>query len=275
LSTIAHVREIDGELEKLLASLTPEEWRLPAVKDWRVRDVAAHLLDTNLRRLSLDRDGHRPEGAAPPGDPDSFQGWVELLNRLNADWIQAAQRLSPAVILDLLRVTNAQVTAYFEGLDPEARATFGVRWARESEGKVWLDVAREFTEKWHHQQQIREAVGRPLLDAPHLLQPLLEALLRALPLAYEAVEAPPGTAVLVIASDLSEGRWLLRRDDGEWNLYRAEAGTAPGATVRMAGETLWKLLMKQVSPEQARSRAETWGPEEWVRPLFSAVGVMA
>ena len=38
----------------LLASLSDDEWRQPSLCDgWTVKDVAAHLLDTQLRKLSM------------------------------------------------------------------------------------------------------------------------------------------------------------------------------------------------------------------------------
>ena len=39
---------------------------------------------------------------------------------------------------------------------------------------VWLDVAREYRERFVHQQQIREATGRPRLS-PELTAPVLTA----------------------------------------------------------------------------------------------------
>ena len=33
--------------------------------------------------------------------------------------------------------------------------------AGEAVSANWFDVAREFTERWHHQQQIRLAIGGP------------------------------------------------------------------------------------------------------------------
>jgi hypothetical protein len=54
----AHLlREVDGRLLELLGSLRADEWDLATVApEWRVRDVAAHLLDSVLRKLSLVRD---------------------------------------------------------------------------------------------------------------------------------------------------------------------------------------------------------------------------
>ena len=49
---------------ELLRSLPPDEWEIQTVAPaWKVKDVAAHLLDTQLRKLSLVRDGYT---AAPP-----------------------------------------------------------------------------------------------------------------------------------------------------------------------------------------------------------------
>ena len=54
----AHLfRKVDERLIDLLSSLTPGEWDLPTIAPlWKVRDVAAHLLDTALRKLSIVRD---------------------------------------------------------------------------------------------------------------------------------------------------------------------------------------------------------------------------
>ena len=49
---------LDQKLVELLRSLTSEEWERLATPKWRVKDVAGHLLDSNLRRLSIARDGY-------------------------------------------------------------------------------------------------------------------------------------------------------------------------------------------------------------------------
>jgi hypothetical protein len=51
----AHLlRRVDEKLIGLLGSLTDAEWNLQTVaRRWKVRDVAAHLLDTVLRENSL------------------------------------------------------------------------------------------------------------------------------------------------------------------------------------------------------------------------------
>jgi hypothetical protein len=65
-----------------------------------VKDVVAHLLDVELRRLSIQRDGYR---APPPAVRiTTYEGLVAYLDGLNAEWTRAAQRPSPRVLIDLL-----------------------------------------------------------------------------------------------------------------------------------------------------------------------------
>jgi Mycothiol maleylpyruvate isomerase N-terminal domain len=51
------LRTVDGDLTGLLRSLSAHEWDHQTIAPlWKVRDVAAHLLDTALRKLSMARD---------------------------------------------------------------------------------------------------------------------------------------------------------------------------------------------------------------------------
>lgn len=50
-------RPLDAALISLLHSLNTEDWHRPTVaRLWSVKDVAAHLLDGNIRLLSIQRD---------------------------------------------------------------------------------------------------------------------------------------------------------------------------------------------------------------------------
>ncbi len=52
-------REINGHLLALLRSLTADDWHRPTTSSQRnVKDIASHLLDGSVRRLSLMRDGY-------------------------------------------------------------------------------------------------------------------------------------------------------------------------------------------------------------------------
>ena len=149
---------LDDELLSLLKGLRTEDWNKPTVAGtWRVRDVAAHLLDGNIRALSMQRD--RYFGEQPP-EIKGYRDLVNWLNQLNGDWIKAMNRLSPQMLILLHEATGQLTSEYFSSLDPSDEAIFAVDWAGENKSYNWMHVAREYTEKWHHQQQIRDATDK-------------------------------------------------------------------------------------------------------------------
>ena len=152
------LRRVDEKLIELLRSLPASEWDAQTVAPrWQVRDVAAHLLDTVLRKLSIVRDSWYVETV----DVRSPQDVVTLVNRLNEEGVSVYRRLSPPVLIDLMKLACEQSAGFHESLDPYAPAVFGVSWAGEATSPNWFDTARELTERWHHQQQIRLATDRP------------------------------------------------------------------------------------------------------------------
>lgn len=116
---------------------------------------------------------------------------MAYFNRLNAEWVTAIRHLSPAVLTEPLATSGAEYARFLASLDPWALAAFAVAGAGETGSPNSFHVARGYTEKWHHQQQIREAVGQtaPLL-APKLFRPFLKTVARGLPHAYRAAGAP-------------------------------------------------------------------------------------
>jgi uncharacterized protein (TIGR03083 family) len=259
------------ELMALLRGLAPGDWARPtACAGWSVKDIAAHLLDTGLRRLSFGRDRFTP----PAPGIASYADLVAYLNRLNAEWVTATRRLSPEVLMDLIDNMAPQVQEFFAALDPHAEAQFGVAWAGEEYSPVWFDIGREYTERWLHQQQIREAVGAPGLVARQWLHPALDIFMRALPHTYQAVPAQPGESILFAIEGEAGDDWTLRRETQGWRLFTGRA-EASAARVGLDQETAWKLLSKGLSPDAARRRVRIEGDRKLGEPIFGAVAVMA
>src|SRR5258708_3043367 len=98
----AHLlRRVDERLTHLLSSLKPDEWDLQTIAGlWKVRDVAAHLLDTALRKLSLARDSWRVESV----EIQSPQNLISLVNRMNREGVTVYRRLSPPLLIDMMKV---------------------------------------------------------------------------------------------------------------------------------------------------------------------------
>jgi len=177
-------------LIELLRSLSPEDWDKPTLASlWTVKDITAHLLDTNLGTISY-AEGYF--GKQSPGITD-YQSLVNYINELNAVWVKAMHRVSPAQLIRLLEITNSQYVDCLAALDPFAPSRFSVAWAGEGQSLNWFHIAREYTEKWHHQQQIREAVNKSGLMNYELFHPCIDTFMRGLPHTYRNVAANTGT----------------------------------------------------------------------------------
>jgi hypothetical protein len=269
--------EVSRCLVALLRALSPGEWHLPTASSRRtVKDVASHLLDGSLRRLSMQRDGYRP--ADGRGGPRAGEPLVEFLNRLNDEWEVGTRRLSPAVLVGLTEWADAQLAELFRALDPHGPAIFPVAWAGEDESRNWMDVARDYTEKWHHTQQIFDATGRTstILNR-HLGHPCLDTFMRALPVAFRHVEAPLGCVVAVAVSGEAGGGWYVERRERGWD-QTAEPARPPAATVAMDQDTAWKLVTKRRGREAARRQfpgIRVTGDEPLGLHVLDMVSVMA
>ena len=89
IETVELFPAIHAELIGLLRSLDDEDWARPTLaRAWRVRDVVAHLLDGDLRKLSGGRDRHPITSRTVA----SFTDIVDLINELNAGGVSYAAR---------------------------------------------------------------------------------------------------------------------------------------------------------------------------------------
>jgi uncharacterized protein (TIGR03083 family) len=263
---------LHSELIALLRGLGPDDWPRPtACALWSVRDIAAHLLDDDLRRLSFHRDGQTVPADAPVGDAPSL---VALINRMNAEWVAVARRLSPRVVIDLLEVTGPQVVELFRSMDPFAPAHWAVAWAGEEQSAHWFDVGRDYTERWLHQQQIRDAVGAPPLTDPEWLHPVLDLFVRALPHTFREVKAAVGTTMRMAIEGPAGGTWTLRRDTSGWRLYAGEAPN-PAAVVTLSDDSAWRLFSKGLAPDAARARVRIEGDQALGAVTLRSLAVMA
>jgi uncharacterized protein (TIGR03083 family) len=258
-----------AELLGLLRGLTREHWALPTVcPGWSVRDIALHLLGDDLGRLSRTRDHFR--GQTEPGADESI---VDLVNRLNELWVAATRRLSPGVLCDLLSVSGEWTLAYFVTLDLD---TVGgpVSWAGPEPAPVWLDIAREYTERWHHQQQIRDAVAAPELTARRLFAPVLATFAHALPHTFRDTDAMDGSSVHLHIAGEAGGDWSIRRESAQWHLYVGAPDRA-NARVTIDQSLAWRLFTRGLVPAEAEESATIEGDRELGRQILRTVAVIA
>lgn len=280
LRTADRFAPLAARLLDLLRELEPEDWVRPATRRWRVRDVVAHLVDTDLRRVARHRDGHV---GPPPSRPIASASDLQvLIDELNESWVAASARLSPAILLELLELSSGrcvEALVALEAASADAPAAFPVAWAGQSSSPVWFDVARELTDRWHHQQQIRRVTGRPFLDDPLFACPVLETFLYALPPAYATADAAPGTSVEIVAAAPVDTAWRLVRSDDAWQLARGAAAprgpALPSANASLVAdpESLALALTRSIPVAEARARVRVSGRAELATPFFAALAM--
>lgn len=263
---------LDNKLIELLNSLTAEEWNSQTVaKLWKVKDVASHLLDGNLRALSTSRDNYFGE---KPENIQSYQDLVDFLNHLNMSWTSATKRLSPQVIINLLEITGKEYTQHLQTLNPFENAIFSVAWAGQETSPNWFHIAREYTEKFLHQQQIRDAVGRQGIMTKELFYPFVDTFMFAFPYTFSNISAENGTVVSIEVSTEIGGIWSIVKTDKGWNLDKGE-NFNPTSKIVSDPETVWKLFSKSWKPEQVMDKVKITGNIDLAKQALNIVAVMA
>ncbi|WP_220039844.1 hypothetical protein [Nonomuraea aridisoli] len=231
-----------------------------------VKDVAAHVLGEHIGRLSIHRDGfhvlHPAEGEAFPG----------FLDRINEEWVIAVRRISPPMLIDLLSTFGDQIV---RSGGPSAWTLSAARCAGPAPGRTpyWLDVAREYTEYWTHQQQICEATGRAGLTESRYLGPVIDTFLRALPHTLRDIAAPPGVAVQVSVTGPGGGIWTCIRNPGRWELHH-RPHPQPAAHLELDADTTWRLCTRGITPGRAAERARIDGDEHLATAALHIVSII-
>ncbi len=257
-------------LVEVLETLEPEEWDAPtACPGWSVHDLAAHILGGHVSQLSIGRDGYQRSWIVA----DEWDDLVIALNELNEEWVRTMGRMSPRLMIDLLKSTGYLANQSLQSLDPHEVGPI-VGWASPQPAPAWLHIAREYTEYWHHQQQIREAVGRPLLTDPHWFAPVLATFVHGMPRAYSDLSAPVGTAVRVAISGASGGVWLVVRGDGGWALHEDEP-IVPAAHVTIDEIDAWKVFTKGINKTDVEARVVVEGDRELGSKVLNTVSIIA
>jgi len=249
--------ELEAKLLELLRSLTPEDWEKQTLAPkWMVKDVAAHLLDTQTRKLAAARHGYKPENSKKL----SSEQLISLINHLNAEGIRQYRQLSPDELISRMDSASRESAEYHRALDPFGLAMFPVSWAGEEESANWFDTAREFTERWHHQQQIRLAVNKPGIMTREFYFPVLDCFMRGLPHAYRNVSAKSGSLAEFNISGECGGKWFLFRDGDAWKLVASPAGEKISETT-IPQDIAWRIFTKGIATVDARVQVQVTGDE--------------
>jgi uncharacterized protein (TIGR03083 family) len=237
------------ELVALLGALSADEWMLAtACPGWPVHAVASHLLGVELGNVSLRRD----HWAVSPGAGEDPGAW---LNAFNQEWVDAARRISPPLLIQCLDLAARGFEAYVATLDLDALGG-PVEWATGSDpAPVWLDIAREYMERYIHQQQIRDATGWPALGAD-FAAPVLATAAHALPMALQGVSRAAGTVAVFRADGPGGGTWYLVQAAAGWELGAGQPPHPPVCEVSTTVDGAIKLYARDPAAPPPMQRGD-------------------
>ena len=261
------------QLLELFSKLEAQEWEQPTIcSGWTVKDIGLHLLGDDIGYLS----GARDHFSNPFFQNKDLQRWKSLVNNINEAnelWVKATARISPKLLADLLDLTGKQFYEYVQSLDQ--MATGGVvNWAGPDPAPVWLDIAREYTERWVHQQQIRDAVKKPGLKEKRFFHPVLDTFVRALPQTYKDIPVVNGTALKFVITGEAGDTWYLIGEANRWSLSQG-IELQPVTVVTMDQEICWRLFTKGMNKDQARVQTLIEGDQKLGEKLLETVSIIA
>ncbi len=261
------------QLLELLSSFDAEEWEKPTIcPGWTVKDIALHLLGDDIGYLSRNRD-HFSNSFFQDKDLHEWKSLVENINEANELWVKATARTSPKLLIDLLELSGKQFYGYMQTLDQMAMGG-AVSWAGPDPAPVWLDTAREYTERWMHQQQIRDAVNKPGLKDRRFFHPVLDTFIRALPHTYRNVPVTGATDLKFVVLGEAGDQWYLVGDANKWTLFK-NVTLQPASVVTMDQETCWRLFTKGLSKKEARQKTSIRGNQKLGELLLDTVTIIA
>ena len=168
---------------------------------------------------------------------------------------------------------EVQVAEFVRDLDPYGRALFSVSWAGEDVSENWFDPAREYTERWHHQQQVRDAVSKPGILTNEFYYPVLDTFMRALPFNYRNTHAEAGTVLQVSITGDGGGEWFLEKGV-QWVLDKKNSSPV-NTKISIDGNIAWKLFTKSWRKESITNNISIEGDATLAEPVLDMVTVVA
>jgi uncharacterized protein (TIGR03083 family) len=251
--TISDLMAVWSSFGALLAELDDAQWTAPTcLPGWDVRSVVAHVIGTESMLL----------GEPTPSDeidPAEYEHVRNDMGRINEAWVVSMRDTAPVELqqrfadhagrrLDVLRAMEPDEWDE-EGFTPAGRDTYG-RFMRIRVFDCWL-----------HEQDVRDAVGRPGHDSGPAVETVLDEMSSAIGYVVgKKAGAPAGSRVTFVLTgdsgrelhvDVGERAALVDRLDGE-----------PTVTLTMPAGVFTRLAAGRVGVESVRERIDVDGDLE-------------
>ncbi len=246
---ISRLDEVWGDIVQLCDGLTDEQWATPTdCPGWTVKDNVAHMIGTE-RMLA----GEQPEPAEGSGDQPHVRNDI---GKVNEQWIAGYRDWDGARVLDEFRAVTAKRLDALRAMTTEEWDREG--FTPEGPGPYRQFMAIRVFDCWYHDQDIREALGRPGgLDGP--VADLSVGRVRDKALGYvvgkKAAAPPDSTVVFEVAGDPPLVAAVAVPPEGRATLLET-APDSPTTRISLDRRTFTRLAGGRWSGDRARAEGD-------------------
>ena len=261
--------KIDNELLDIVKNLDEDDWDKKTIyPNWKVKDVFSHIIDTSIRKLSSQRDHYFYK--YDTSVIKSYNDLVVYIEKLADSWADVTRRISPRILITIFSIIKDELYDYIKSVDPNGQALFSVAWAGEEVSENWFDNAREFTEHWIHQQEIRDALNLTPLNRPEVILPIMETFIRSIPVAYNKKEVDG--KLQIITNGVVDKKYCLEKINGKYEIFE---GVIEKATSIITVDCFMfcKMLARIIDIEDFNYEIE--GDLSFGRILLESIALMA
>ncbi len=252
--TVEALTEVWASIAALLESLDDEHWRRRTpLPGWDVHDNVAHIAGTEASLL----------GEAPPDveiDRDAIDHVRNDIGAMNETWVVAMRGLSPAQMLARFRQVTDRRLDVLQSMSQEGWDAASFTPAGPSTYGRFMQI-RVF-DCWLHEQDMRDAVGRPGHESGLAVEVTLDELTTAMGFVVgKRAGVGPGHGVTFALTDGGAVVRHIHVEVGE-RAHVVGALSAPAtATLTMPVGVMTRLAAGRLSAADGRPRVAVDGDE--------------
>lgn len=253
--TVEALREEWASIDDVLSGLSEEEWkRATPLPGWSVQDNVAHIVGTESML----------DGAANPDieiDRDAVTYVRNDIGEFNETWVQSLRGAAPIDVLARFREVTERRLATLDAMSQD-------EWDAESFTPAGPDTFGRFMQIrvfdcWLHEQDIRDAVGRPGNESGLPVEVTLDELTTAMGFVVgKKAAVPAGVSVTFALTDQGSVVREIHVAVGERARVVDALDRPPDVTLTMPVGVMTRRCAGRVAPDELREEIVVEGDAE-------------
>jgi uncharacterized protein (TIGR03083 family) len=248
-------------IDELLSELPAEQWKLPtALPGWTVHDVVAHIVGGELGL-----DGRQPPATSDVRSLPHVHNDIAAVNELYVEWLRAD---SPAQLHQRYRDIIAKRTQTLREMPPEAFDA--PSWTPSGQDTFARYMRIRLFDCWMHEQDVRDAVGRPGNESGQCAEVVIDEITAALGYVVGKLAGAPQGSSVTFDLDGPVKRRIHVLVDGRARVVDELPGPAT-ATLTLSSKVLTQLAGGRIDPHFGLGQIEPHGDYDLVEKIAFAM----